>query len=95
MAYSTPTDELDQKMKQILQEIVDKYCFDLYETHERNGDNCYTSKIDFVSEVERCITIYEAEILKHGYKTQISTALGNMILFEINIFGFKSPKILW
>lgn len=99
MAFSTPTDSFDEKMKQILQEIVDENCFEIYETHKKYGDNYRADnvfggkeigfKIGNKLEIEE---IHKSRDINQIY--QISSAMGNMIVIEI-INNRIYTKIIW
>lgn len=105
MAYNTPKDELDAKVKHILQEFVDKESFAIFEYHKTFSnpgirDEIYTGKNGtFPQEIvdELCNKLLNCEIqtLVLGYTCQISSALGNMLLFQIKKGTFKNPIILF
>ncbi len=107
MGYATPINELDKKVKQILQEAVDKHAFEIYERYQnqqkechliaRNVDNTAIDKLNEGLSPNEITKLLNFDASEEKYKSyQISSALGNMILFQLRRDGaLAKPVILF
>jgi len=88
--------EIDLKCKQLFQDIVDKECFEIYECFKsgrkfkeggKGIPEVLNSKLD--DDERKLIFVNKDKIY------QISSALGNMIVFRVYNLVVKEPEILW